>query len=215
MKFVMDERIKHRLTGLIVIISIAAIFLPAAMKKSNQRLEERVNISVSLPAKPALPKVAVIDEKKMFQSVKVAKVDIPAVAEGAPVTQIAKAEPISIKPVAPAVLKEPVLAKAESVIVPVVHATAVSTKLVKEEAASKAVYAVQLASFSQLSNAQSLVTRLRSAGFKATYNRSNGKREFYKVIVGDFKQRDEALHLKKQLLASTQLNGVIIKTEVS
>ena len=37
MKFVMDERIKHRLTGLVVILSIAAIFLPEQVKKSNQR----------------------------------------------------------------------------------------------------------------------------------------------------------------------------------
>ena len=40
MKFVMDERLKHRLTGVVVILAIAAIFVPAVMKKSNQHSKQ-------------------------------------------------------------------------------------------------------------------------------------------------------------------------------
>lgn len=224
MKFVMDERVKHRLTGLIVILSIAAIFLPAVMKKSNQRLEENVSFSVRLPAKPLPPDVAVTDEKTVFQSVKVARVTVPAVVEAKP-TQIAKAEPIRIKSTVPSAPistanKKPALASAkiESVVAPVVLAVAAPKKVAAAAvvAAKKEVYAVQLASFAQRNNALTLVARLRSQGYIASYNKSNGKQGlYYKVIVGQLDQRHEAVHLQKQLAASTQLKGFVIKTGVS
>ena len=37
MKLMMDERVKHRLTGVVVLVSIAVIFVPAMIKKSNKR----------------------------------------------------------------------------------------------------------------------------------------------------------------------------------
>lgn len=220
MKLVLDERVKHRLIGLVVIVCTAAIFLPALMKKSNQRFEENVSISVHLPAKPLAPKVAVADEKTMFQSVKVAKADIPAVIEKPRANQIAKAEPISIKstvPIAPILNKEPIIAKAETLVVPAVKTAVLANKVVKPaKEAAQAIYAVQLASFTQKINAEQLVTRLRSKGFKASYNKSMGKQgEYYKVIVGQVKQRNEAKNLQKQLLASMQMNGFIIKAGVS
>ena len=227
MKFVMDERVKHRLTGVVVILSIAAIFLPAVMKKSNQRLEENISFSVRLPAKPLLPDVAVTDEKAVFQSVKVARVDIPSAAEVKPV-QIAKAEPIRIKSIVPAApiiaanKKQPALentkvalkaaSTVQSIVVPAPKKLAKAAVV----AAKKELYAVQLASFAQRNNAMTLVARLRSKGFIATYNKSNGKQgAYYKVIVGQLDQRHEAVNLQKKLAASMQLKGFIIKTGVS
>lgn len=221
MKFVMDERVKHRLTGLIVILSIAAIFLPAVMKKSNQRLEENVSFSVRLPAKPLPPDVAVADEKAVFQSVKVARIDVPAAVEVKP-TQIAKAEPIRVKSMVPsapviAAIKKPSVASAkiESIVAPVMQAAPAQKKVAAAAvvAAKREMYAVQLASFTQQNNAQSLVTRLRNQGYVASYNKSNGKQGlYYKVIVGQLKQRHEAIHLQKKLADSMQLKGFIIKT---
>ncbi|MCW8450921.1 SPOR domain-containing protein [Legionella quinlivanii] len=96
MTLVMDERIKHRLIGLAVIISLGAIFAPAIMKKSSQRLEGPSSISIKLPPKPVLPQVTASDEETMFKSVKVAHVDIPTANEDyQPATTIAKAEPLS------------------------------------------------------------------------------------------------------------------------
>lgn len=94
MKLITDERVKHRLVGLAVIFSIAAIFAPAIMKKSSRRLEDNVSMSVKLPPKPALPKVVEPDEKTLFKAVKVAHVDIPVEEETQPVSTIAKAEPL-------------------------------------------------------------------------------------------------------------------------
>lgn len=95
MKLVFDERIKHRLVGLAVVVSLAAIFAPAIMKKSSQRFDSPPSIAVKLPAKPKMPDVEMADEKAMFETVKVAHVDIPtANEEFEPATTIAKAEPL-------------------------------------------------------------------------------------------------------------------------
>lgn len=96
MKLITDERVKHRLVGLAVILSIAAIFAPAIMKKSSQRFDENVSMSLELPARPKMPKMAIPEQKAMFQTAKIAHVDIPSVNdEQPPVLTIAKAAPIS------------------------------------------------------------------------------------------------------------------------
>jgi len=215
MKFVMDERVKYRITGLVVIISIAAIFLPAMLKKSNQRFEENVNLSVRLPDKPIAPKVAMPAEKTMFKSIKVAHVTVPSVTEVPRITHIVKAEPLSSKSVVSASANRSVsLARMELVSGPAAKAAIASKKSVN--AVKKEVYAVQLASFSQQKNAQSLVTRLRKNGYTATYSKFNNKQgEFYKVIVGSLNQKNEAINLQKKLATRMQLKGFIIKTEVS
>ena len=225
MKFVMDERVKHRLTGLVVIVSIAVIFLPAMMKKSNQRFEENINVSLKLPNKPALPNVAIPVKSAMFQSVKVAHVDISAPPQAPHAPQIAKAESLSIKSAATHV---PILAKNVLPVKPVIKANVavavepVLTAKVAPQISSnsvalkKMVYAIQLASFAQQSNAQSLVTRLRHQGYVASYNKFNGRQgEFYKVLVGPLNQRDDAINLQKKLVTNLQLNGFIVKTAVS
>ena len=70
MKLVMDEKLKHRLIGLAVIISLGAIFAPAMMKKSSQRLESNFSVNVKLPPKPLAPDVVMTDEKEMFKTIK-------------------------------------------------------------------------------------------------------------------------------------------------
>ncbi|ASQ45762.1 rare lipoprotein A [Legionella clemsonensis] len=95
MKLVMDERVKHRLIGLAVILSIAAIFAPAIIKKSNQRIDDNVSISVKLPPKPIPPKVAMPDEQEMFKTVKVAHVELPDVPRESAGPALAKAESLS------------------------------------------------------------------------------------------------------------------------
>lgn len=212
MKFVLDERIKHRLTGLVVILSIAVIFLPAMLKKSNQHLEEKVSFSVRLPAKPASPEVLVTKEKEVFQAVKVAKVDIPPLIQEKPI-QLVKAEPISLKSEMPAVIavnKAPAKIKIASIVRPAVKTASAPKKLAIAAVTGlkKEVYAVQLASFSEQSNAQTLVTRLRNKGFKATYNKAGS---YYKVIVGQLDGRQEAVNLQKKLSTNMSINGFIIK----
>lgn len=224
MKFVMDERVKYRLTGMVVILAVAAIFLPAMLKKSNQHIEEHINLSVRLPAKPNPPNVLVADKKTMFQSAKEPEVAVSAPVPAPKPLQIAKAEPLSIKsvvPPAPIINQRPIVAKMPSAPTlsptPAVKAVAASSqKWVKAVVIKRQRYAVQIASFSQQENAKLLVNRLRSKGYVATYNKFTGKKgDYYKVLVGQLNKIDEAKVLQKQLATSLQLNGFVVKTGVS
>ena len=221
MKFVLDERLKHRLTGLVVIISVAIIFVPAMIKRSNQRLEESINVSIQLPPKPSVPSVNVSKQETIFNEVKVAHVDIPAVPAAPAVikpvarpTQIVKLDvPVNKKTNPAATVRRSELPKK------VVNTTTVSradlpNKLVKTIAMKEGGYGVQLASFGQQVNAQALVNRLKSHGYPANYNKiSTRQGAFYKVVVGQLAKRDDAEFLQKKLSQNMQLKGFVVKTD--
>ena len=186
MKLMLNERLKHRIIGVVVIVAIAVIFLPAVMKKSNYRFDDNVSLSVHLPKKPALPNVAVVDEKAMFATVKVAHVAIPTADVTAPLVQTVKAKVIGA---IPPLDKNPGLVKAELLVVPVIKQAAKPNKpevvaktialqrprQALKPALQKDVYAVQLASFAQEKNANTLVRALQSKGYKASYAKISNK----------------------------------------
>ncbi len=254
MKLVMDEKLKHRLVGLAVIISLGAIFAPAVMKKSSQHLDGNFS-NVKLPPKPLSPKVVLTDEEEMFKTIKVAKVEIPPVSEKGQLTELVRAEPVKsnlintnqipgvtkvaangkVAPVHVAVndaanntaKKIIKVAATQSVKRPVTVALKqkVTTQVVPVPKVAKAnhkppvrkdIYAVQLASFSQLTNAQALVNRLRNKGYKANFTRAKGRQgPVYKVYVGHSPHKTDAMKLKTQLASAMQLNGFVVNTGVS
>lgn len=258
MKLVMDEKLKHRLIGLAVIISLGAIFAPAVMKKSSQNMENNLSVNVKLPAKPLPPDVVMTDEKELFRTIKVAKVDIAPVSGESQLQELAKAEPIKSDLIASeqaiAVAHEDAVVKAAPVQIalnqaakttakrviavaaakprksapvvaskqkPVLKAAKTIAKAqikpaVRPAAVKKDIYAVQLASFSQISNAQALVTRLRGKGYKANYTKAPSRQgSVYKVYVGHSPSRTDVVRLKTQLASAMQLDGFVVNTGVS
>jgi DedD protein len=220
MKLVMDEKFKHRLVGIAVILSIGAIFAPAVMKKSNQRFESQIHTSVKLPPKPVFPEVAIPKKKIMFEKVKVARVPIPSINEKfQPKTTIAKAESISQMNDAKMAT---VLAKASSlppikekkvVITPTAKLIKPLTKL-NTPSTNRIAYGVQLATFNKQSNAVSLVNLLKRKGYKSkliAVNHKNNK--VYKVIVGQVDEKKQAQILQQQLALSTQIKGFVVPTQ--
>ncbi|WP_028387828.1 SPOR domain-containing protein [Legionella fairfieldensis] len=263
MKLVIDERVKHRLIGLAVILSIGAIFAPAIMKKSNQRFDNNVNLSVELPPKPAHPNVAMVEKEAMFQTIKVAHVEIPDDPEeqDQSLATFAKAEPLSqrneIKATSmelePAVTIATKIGKAAKPLKTDRLAKAMSTKVTTPEVAArqtitkkslsfakvapkgknrpeviakikktvkpipkttvKGAYGVQLATFAKRNNADTLISRLRHKGYKATYNTiSTPQGTVYKVIVGQMPQKEKARLLQRQLADAVQIKGFIVTT---
>lgn len=217
---ILDEHVKHRLIGLAVILSIAAIFTPALIKKSNQRMEERISVSVKLPPRPLLPKVAIPSEKTLLKTLHTAQVDFPKTTKApksnlkatslsqlnelrealASVAEHAKTKPIQI------IHKKPVLATS-------------ATKTLKKLTQSpkiKEYYTVQLATFSKQENAESLLKKLRAKGYTANYHKmTSAKGSLYKVVVGKVRQKEQAQVLQQQLASTMQINGLVIMTGVS
>jgi DedD protein len=243
MKFVMDEKLKHRLIGLAVLISLGALFAPAIMKKSSQNLDENLTMNVRLPNKPEAPKVTLTDEKELFKTIKIARVKIPPVPTENKSGVLAKAQ--MIKPVLTTksnIIETPSLATninktiiqlavndsakntvknkvllAENKIATTKPVMQKANKIAVKNTVSKAdVYAVQLASFSQLNNAQTLIKKLRSKGYKATLATVRGKSgTIYKVYAAHSARKVDVLKAKTQLASVLQLNGFIVNTGVS
>lgn len=257
MKLVMDEKVKHRLVGLAVIISLGAIFAPALIKKSSQNPESNFSVNVKLPPKPLPPNVVVTDEQEVFKTIKVARAEIPPISVEKQSTNLVKAEPITsgtgtdstikasgiakVEADSTHSIKEPIklavnkaanatakkvvtLAAAKPVrVTPVATAKKgtnkkvnAATKVAAKPVIKRDMYAVQLASFSQVSNAQALVNRLKSKGYKANFIKSNSRNGvIYKVVVGHSPVKNDVIKLKTQLANAMQLNGFVVNTGVS
>ncbi len=262
MKLVMDEKLKHRLIGLAVIISLGAIFVPAMIKKSSQKLEDNFSVNINLPQKPIAPEVAVTDEDELFKTIKVSRVELTEVPGEKQLPRLVQAEftdadtqvttaalttaknealaldavklaaKDGIKVAAKTIVtsKSPVLAK--KTIPPIVQSNRIaqSKKIITKPVPVKtnlrashakpvikqAIYAVQLASFSQMTNAHALVNKLHTRGYKATMIRVAGTNgPVYKVVAGHSPNRSEVVRIKAQLASAMQLNGFVVNTGVS
>lgn len=221
MKLLQNERQKHYLVGILVIFSIGVVFLPSFLKKANDHYEDNISISVRLPTKPEMPKVTVPEEKKVFQSVKVAHVDLSSESQIPKAPRTVKAEAISTKRTEQTEIK---LAKEEKTKDPVKRVPAKpsasqSQAVINPRKAvpvKNSVYSVQLASFIHKNNAESLVSRLRKQGYTAYYNIYTGKKKtYYKVYVGHITDKSAAKTLQQQLADRIHLKGLVIKTGVS
>jgi len=215
MKWFTDDKIKHRVIGLAVLMSIALVFIPAMVKKSNQRLDEKMNLSVRMPPKPSSTQVVAEKPKELFKALTVAHVVLPQVVENKSAIKIARAESLSGQTMATrtVIQKAPVIANnpnkvnksvpnLASVKLPLAVKIATQMKTVKQD-----MFSVQLASFARQDNALSLIQQLYKKGFKASYDKRGGQ---YRVLVGQL-QLDQAKNLQKKLANVTQLNGFLVK----
>lgn len=252
MKLVIDEKLKHRLIGIAVIVSLFAIFAPAVMKKSSQRFDKNVNLDIQLPARPGEPRIVKADEEQVFKTVKVAHVElnndlqsreIPELAEALPIkpepedlavndvarvgattaathvalTQVAKADKgragQSLK-LATANTVKGLKSKAGAKLAQAKKTTAAKPKsaaVLARKSVKAPGYAVQLASFSNKTNAVSLMYRLKSKGYKAQVAKVNGRQgAYYKVMVGNLAKKQEALKLREKLAEAVKINGFIV-----
>lgn len=264
MKLVIDEKLKHRLVGVAVVLSLGAIFLPAMMKKSSQRLENNFSVKVQLPPKPTTPDVVIADKQEMFKTLKVAKIEIPpaveqkklnsgkedfiqsvhkddaavsvAKTEASKMDAVAKPTELALSNAAQNVVKKQIKAAAAATmpskpvapVKPIRPVANVNHKTIQKPTIAqvntrintqnykKNIYAVQLASFSKLANAQSLVSKLRSKGYKASYIKIAGRQgATYKVYAGHSSIKSDVMKLKIQLASAMQLDGFVVNTGVS
>lgn len=238
MKFTMDEAMKHRVVGIAVIVSIALVFLPAMIKKNNQRLEEK-KIAVELPAKPPQPQMVEVNEPKVFAETKVAHVDLDTqhvLSETEEqINQHPISEPKSIQKyaqVSSPIGHEKIIAKAKDVVHPIqkkedqtikpkvakktVKKTIVSAKKkvhnVHAKASSSLTYAIQVGVFSERTNAQTFQKELGKKGYRSRLVKTSihGK-PAVKVLIGNLASADAAQQLKSKLASEKNIKGFVTK----
>jgi DedD protein len=231
MKWVIEEKTKHRLIGLAVIVSLATIFIPAMMKNSKHALTHP-QVALKLPPKPQIHEVKIVDEETVFQTIQKAPIEAPKVTtEGQP-SQMVVAEPLRSDRVLThakiMLAQENPLTTDESKVLPAPKDVAVAKTTVKQEKsaqvhpsapksyAKKDAYVLQLASFSKIDNAKALVERLRKKGYQAELSKVvTAKSVFYKVCLSPSPDKLEVLKLKTLLAKTMQLNGFLVNTKVS
>lgn len=201
----MQQRMKQRLIGAIVLVALAVIFLPMLLQGPVER--EATSIPMEIPPRPQV-------------SMQAPASSADSAAQGVVASPFAPAEPVAAPVAAPAGEPKPAAAPKpapEPAAAPVEPAPAPAPVLAEEPApqprtpSELAAWAVQVGSFGTESNALKLRDSLRSKGYNAytERTRSNGK-SFYRVRVGPTIERAEAEQLRATLASKETLKGLVV-----
>ena len=199
----MEQILKQRLIGAVVLVSLAVIFIPIILEGPDDEWTPR---SHSLPDKPqldyradmelVLPPPVQVDEQPAATEVE----ETPLTGEQ-PVTK-------TIKPVAapPAPATKPV--KSETTTRPPAKPAPSAAALSK----SFKGWFVQVGSFGQEMNAKGLQDRLVASGFKAKLQEIEiGNKRAYRVLVGPSATRADAEKQAASLKSGQQLKGMVVE----
>ncbi len=232
-----DKTLQKKLVGAAVLIALAVIFLP--MLFDGKKDEAPVSMQIKIPPKPTYdipnrldreqPAVAAqapveappvqtieiatepaaVDAKGEQQAAKAS----PAATVGQPPQRAAVEPPVEQKPIAkpkpPKADKKPV-AKVEKPKAAKVASKPAASKP-SRSAAGGAGFVVQVGSFSQKANADTLTIKLQAKGFPAFVEGTKaGGKSIYRVKVGPRPTREAADDLRQRLIDKQRLEGIIV-----
>jgi DedD protein len=212
----MEQKLKQRLVGAIILVSLAVIFIPIILEGPDDEWSPR---SPGMPEAPrmdygvdmelALPPVETAESGDP-ENLEPMEPDEPAVVPAVvpPVAQPAepaKPEPPPAQPVAP-----PAPAPAPT------PAPAPAAATADKESGSLPVpppgWYIQVGSFSQRMNAEGLRDRLTAAGHTTRLQSINiGKAQVYRVLVGPTTSRAAAEQQNSRLEKQQQIKGIVIE----
>lgn len=210
----MEQNLKQRLVGAIVLVSLAVIFIPIILEGPDEawkprshsipeppQMDYRASMQLPLPTDTAQP-----EEADNTATAEERDSTLPLPAEStAPAPASQQAEPAAPPEPEPEPQSKPVAAPKPVAAVksaPPAAAAASSTP------ALPAGWYVQVGSFSQQLNASGLRDRLKSAGYNT---RLQATGDSYRVLVGPSGTRGEAEKQRDRLLAGQQLKGIVIQ----
>jgi len=197
----MEQTLKQRLIGAVVLVSLAVIFIPIILEGPDDEWTPR---SHSLPDKPQLDYRADMD------------LVLP------PAAQEDQQPPAAEAAISPASTEQAVVEPARPVAVPPVPVTKPAridetTKPAVKPPASPVSktprgWFVQVGSFGQEMNAKGLQDRLAADGYKVLLLEIEiGKKHAYRVLVGPSASRAAAEKLAASLKSGQQLKGMVVE----
>jgi DedD protein len=195
----MEQNLKQRLVGAIVLVSLAVIFIPIILEGPDDEWTPR---SHSIPEPPQ------IDYRASMQLPLPADTTEPAAASTEPADMQAPAQPeqTAVTPPAPPIPEPEPAPQPEPVATE--KPAAPEAAPASSAAALPAGWYVQVGSFSQQMNASGLRDRLRSAGYDTRLQATGST---YRVLVGPSDTRKQAEQQRDKLLAKQQLKGIVIQ----
>ncbi|WP_024645686.1 SPOR domain-containing protein [Pseudomonas syringae] len=211
----LDNVVKQRMVGALVLIAVAVIFLPMLFTREDETRHVQVE-APSAPQAPAASQVRVdpvpVPEPQVLPQEPVPGDDDMA-GNQAPSMPIAPAPAQSAPPATTAPAQKPV---AKPAPVPAPSAPAPAPAAPAKPAAPAGVdanglsisWSVQLASMSNRANADNLQKTLRTQGYNAYIRTSDGVN---RVFVGPLIERAEADRLRDQLDKQQKLKGIVVR----
>ena len=194
----MEQQLKQRLIGAVVLVSLAVIFIPLILEGPDDELVPR---SHDIPAPPELDYRASMD-------LQLPEADTPE--PPSPGTVPAAPEPVPPPETEPSPAANREQPELPQVDVPPPPPTATPTPP-RSDAPAPGWYA-QLGSFGQQANAAALRDSLAKAGFAVQLQRvDTGKGSSYRVLAGPEPDRARAETLLRKLGDRMKTTGIVIE----
>ncbi|WP_440061078.1 SPOR domain-containing protein [Pseudomonas syringae] len=207
----LDNVVKQRMVGALVLIAVAVIFLPMLFTREDETRQVQVEAS-SAPHAPAVSQVKV-DPVPVPEPQVLPQEPVPGDADMGSNNQ-PPAMPIAPAPTAPATAPASKPA-AKPTPAPAPAATAPAPAPAKPAAPAgvdanglSISWSVQLASMSNRANADNLQKTLRTQGYNAYIRTADGVN---RVFVGPLIERAEADRLRDQLDKQQKLKGIVVR----
>lgn len=224
----MENSLKQRIVGAVVLIALAVIFLPAVLKEKT----EQKTFESQIPAKPIeldnyqvdaetiaknkqlskkLDEIENTAESEIENTVTDMKADAQLANSDLAKTKLAKTKPAETseqvssnqakqpKKKAPAATKQPIDDKQQ-------------IKETLGKAFKEAAWVIKVASFSNLDNARKMIAQLKQKGYKA-YRRSGKNQQgktVYRIYVGPYIEKSRASSQLDAVSALSQSKAMLM-----
>ncbi len=217
----MDDSLKQRLLGAIVIIGLAIIFLPAILDKEE---DTRLAVTMQIPERPEIVKDIDIDkaldkQQAEFDQQTIEKPEALIIEPD----EIIQKKPSEIAQDAKDGVGTPLIEEATeelvnkpAEVVKQAEEKAVEKTVTKKPVESKAKeqWVVQLGSFSKQENAEKLKEKL-SKSYSKLYieNVTIPGGSTYRLRLGNFNDKDAAIQQRRQIKTKYGIAGVVMAKE--
>jgi len=207
----MDQNIKNRLVGVVVIFALAVIFLPMILDGSGVRRDHQ---DVVIPPQPLVTANPEFEQKIIELQAKVdalPELEPRFIDETTTEDKIQRIDESDEKPPAEPAVKQDTKSKSE---------TAAEPKLVKADPVPQAKtggdsWVLQVGSFQDRGKALAVRDKLRRSKIAAVFIeqfKNNGKSS-YRVRLGPFLNRDQTMVAQNKIKAKHDIDGIIMKYE--
>lgn len=200
----MEQILKQRLIGAIVLVSLAVIFIPIILEGPDDEWTPR---SHSIPEQPQMdyradmelelpPETPVVDETVAMEAISQEQAE----SEPQPAVEVVKTDAVPVKAPEPVKAAPQPASPVKQAVPPVPKAEPLKG------------WFVQVGSFGQEMNAKGLQDRLAAAGFHVQLQDVKlGNKHTYRVLVGPSPGRTAAEKQAEKLKSGQHLTGMVIE----
>ena len=192
----MDQQLKERLIGIIVLVLFAVIFIPMFFSGTHDPiLKNKENISIS----------------KESEFISKLKPMTDTATDTDLNTENIKLAPVVEESLAP-VVEESLAPVVEESLAPVVEEIPFNKEILKTDSVGQMNWVVQVGSFSSKDNAEKLNQKVKKAGFRSFVNPiTQNNKIMHQVCLGPEYDETDANNLLKEIKNKMKLDGIVKK----